>query len=206
MSVSGASSTSSGRRESAAARSREATRERLLASGVRLFAKRGLNGVTTHDIAREAGVAAGTFYLHFPDKGALFHEIAVHTEERMRQRLDDAVEGTELLGDSVRAQVTALADFAADNRDLMRILFSADSGPEGLALLDSFSSSIAEGRREEIEAGEMPSALDADVVSHAMVGMFRRVLLWWIQDPEPVSRETLIESLTRIQLFGTHPE
>jgi AcrR family transcriptional regulator len=33
-----------------------------------LFAERGLSRVTSHDIARRAGVAAGTIYLHFDDK------------------------------------------------------------------------------------------------------------------------------------------
>jgi AcrR family transcriptional regulator len=193
-------------RASAGARSRKATRERLLASGVGLFAKRGLNGVTTHDIAHEAGVAAGTFYLHFPDKSALFHEIAMDTEERLRHHIDEAVGDVRSLREAIHAQVCALVNFAADNRDVMQILFSADAGPEGAELLDSFSRSIAEGRRAAIETGEMPREIDAGVVSQALVGMFVRVLLWWIQEPEPVPRETLIETLTRIQLSGTHPE
>ena len=67
------------RRLKAADRSREQTRARLITSGKQLFAKRGLHGVTTHDIARRAGVAAGTFYLHFKDKTELFREIAVET-------------------------------------------------------------------------------------------------------------------------------
>jgi AcrR family transcriptional regulator len=196
---------STGGRRSPAARSRQATRGRLLASGVQLFAKRGLNGVTTHDIAREAGVASGTFYLHFPDKSSLFHEIAVDTEERLRHHIEEATADARDLRGAVRAQAEALVSFAAENRDLMRILFSADAGAEGSELLDSFSSSIAEGRRHAIEMGEMPKEVDAGVVSQALVGMFVRVLLWWIEDPEPVSRETVIETLTRIQLSGTHP-
>ena len=38
-----------------------------MAAGEALFAEHGLHGVTTHTIAHHAGVAAGTFYLHFPD-------------------------------------------------------------------------------------------------------------------------------------------
>ncbi len=193
-------------RRSAGARSREATRDRLLTSGIRLFAKDGLNGVTTHDIAREAGVAAGTFYLHFSDKNALFHEIAVDAEERLRHRVEQATSDATRLRDAIHVQVEALVGFAAENRELLRILFSAEAGHEGSEFLDSFSRSIAEGRRQAIETGEMPAEIDAGVVSQALVGMFVRVLLWWVQEPEPVSRETLIDTLTRIQLSGTHPE
>jgi AcrR family transcriptional regulator len=192
-------------RRTAGARSREATRGRLLTSGAHLFAERGLNGVTTHDIAREAGVAAGTFYLHFPDKTALFREIAVDTEERLRLHVEEATGEAPDLRGGVRARVEALVDFTSENREVMRILFGADAGAAGSALLDSFSRSIASGRRAAIETGEMPREIDAAVLSQALVGMLSRVLLWWIDDPAPVSRETLIETLTRIQLSGTHP-
>jgi AcrR family transcriptional regulator len=180
-------------RQSAAARSREATRSRLLTSGIQLFSAHGLNGVTTHDIAREAGVASGTFYLHFSDKNALFHEIAVDTEARLRAHIESAT--------------TQAADLrgAVENRDLFRILFSAESGVAGSELLDSFAGTIAEGRRHAIATGEMPREIDAAVLSQALVGLLSRVVLWWLEEPQPVTRETVIETLTRIQLSGTHP-
>jgi hypothetical protein len=51
----------------------------------------------------------------------------------------------------------------------------------------------------------MPHEIEPSVLSQALVGMLSRVLLWWIEDPDPVARETVIETLTRIQLSGTHP-
>ena len=96
-------------------------------------------------------------------------------------------------------------DFAAANRDWIRILFSTDSGTAGRALLDSLAASIAEGRRHAIATGEMPREIDAAVLSQALVGLLARVVLWWIEDPARASRETVIETLTRIQLSGTHP-
>jgi AcrR family transcriptional regulator len=205
MSVSQAESSSPTPRQSAAARSREATRGRLLASGAQLFAERGLNGVTSHDIAREAGVAAGTFYLHFPDKSSLFHEIARDTECRLREHIESASSHAADLRGAVRARVEALVDFADANRDWIRILFSAEWGAAGSELLDSLAGSIAEGRRHAIAIGEMPREIDAAVLSQALVGLLARVVLWWIEDPERAPRETVIETLTRIQLSGTHP-
>jgi AcrR family transcriptional regulator len=193
------------RRQSAAERSREATRERLLSSGVALFAERGLNGVTTHDIARGAGVAAGTFYLHFSDKQSLFAEIAQDTERRLLEHIEDAADDTADMRGAVRAQVEALIDFSSENRDLIRILFSAESGVVGSALLDSLARFIAEGRRHAISTGEMPREIDAAVLSQALVGLLSRVVLWWLEDEGGPDRETVIETLTHIQLSGTHP-
>lgn len=50
---------------------KEQTREDLLAAARRVLAKRGLAGATSREIAKEAGVAAGTFFVHFPDVDAL---------------------------------------------------------------------------------------------------------------------------------------
>ena len=196
------------RRLKAADRSREQTRARLITSGKQLFAKRGLHGVTTHDIARRAGVAAGTFYLHFKDKTELFREIAVETMAELRRLMDSVNQAEVSVRDGVGPRVTALVGFAETNRDVMMIIFGNDTEAAEIEseLLDKFAADIARGRSLKVESGEMPAELDPAVVSQALVGMLLRVIRWWLEDPSRVTRETLIETLTRIQLSGTHPK
>jgi AcrR family transcriptional regulator len=61
-------------------------RDRLLHIARQAFAAEGLS-VSLDDIARRAGVGAGTLYRHFPTKEALF-EAVVH--ERLRALVDQA--------------------------------------------------------------------------------------------------------------------
>ena len=192
---------------SAAERSRAATRERLLASGRALYAEHGLHGVTTHDIAAHAGVAAGTFYLHFKDKRELFRVIAEQTIALLRERLDAATRTARGAREGVPAFSEALIGFAEDNRDLVRILFSRDADAAAVEadVLNQLAASIAEIRRTRIASGEMPAGLDPDVLSQALVGMLARVVAWWIEDPARATRRSVVETLTRIQLAGTHP-
>lgn len=195
------------RRLKAPDRSRERTRARLLASGKELFARRGLHGVTTHDIARHASVAAGTFYLHFKDKTELFREIALETMADLRRLLDLANPPGLSLRDGVRARVEAIVTFAEDNRDVMRIIFGNDTDAAQVEseLLDQLAADIARGRSQKVQEGEMPPEIDPGVLSQALVGMVARVVRWWLEDPTRASRATVIESLARIQLSGTHP-
>lgn len=190
-------------RESAATRSRVATRERLLSAGRLLFAERGLHRVTTHDVAGRAGVASGTFYLHFANKRELFLEIARESTAALRERIDAANprEGDPRSG--VRARTEALVGFVEENRDVARILFSADTDAAAVEsdILNALAASIAETRRRRADS----EALDPAVLSQALVGMLARVLAWWIEDPARATRETVVETLTRIQLSGTHP-
>ena len=50
---------------------KEATRKNILDVAEKLFAEKGFSDATTRDIAREANVAIGTVFLHFPDKSSL---------------------------------------------------------------------------------------------------------------------------------------
>lgn len=53
-----------------------ATRQRLLDGARRVFEERGFIDTRIAHIAREAGVAYGSFYTHFPSKEAIFYEVA----------------------------------------------------------------------------------------------------------------------------------
>jgi len=50
---------------------KEATRKNILDAAEALFAKKGFSDTTTRDIAKEANVAIGTVFVHFPDKSSL---------------------------------------------------------------------------------------------------------------------------------------
>src|SRR5262245_32332937 len=50
---------------------KRATRRRILDAARRLFARDGFDGSSTRDLAREAGIAAGTLFNYFPTKEAV---------------------------------------------------------------------------------------------------------------------------------------
>jgi AcrR family transcriptional regulator len=65
-----------------------ATREAILAAALDEFAARGFAAARLDDVARRAGVAKGTIYVHFRDKVTLF-------EELVRSALGPVVAATE---------------------------------------------------------------------------------------------------------------
>ena len=107
----------------AAARSRAETRRRLLEAGTDLFARVGLHRTTSTQIARAAGVAAGTVYLYFSSKADLF--VALH--ERLFDLIDRAVREAPVVSpdmpEATRSRIHAV--FAACNleSDLLRLVF-----------------------------------------------------------------------------------
>jgi AcrR family transcriptional regulator len=195
------------RADSAPARSRAETRRRLIASGTELFARRGLHGVTTHSIASAAGVAAGTFYLHFKDKGALFREIALAAAAELEERLERVTRDAADVEAAVRGRAAEFLAFAAENRNLVRILFGRGQEVPELAseILDEFASFL-QGRLEgRIAEGVVDRTLHSAVASQALVGMIARVMAWWAEEPGRAPRNDVIETLSRLQLTGLGP-
>jgi AcrR family transcriptional regulator len=186
-------------RESAAERSRRETRRRLLEAGTELFAREGLHGATSAQIARRAGVAAGTFYLHFKDKRSLFREIVFDALARLRVRQDVASAG---LPRGSRAEIAArmgvLLDVAAEQRSLIRVLFGR--GHEAADLGEEVLAGLLPGLEERLRA--RAAGLHPAAAAQALVGMVTRVIAWWAEDPSRAPRESVVETLTRLHPVG----
>jgi len=198
-----------GAAESVAERARgssrkRATRQRLLDAGLALFAERGPHAVTTHVIAAEAGLASGTFYLHFKDKLDLFRELAEEAASELEARLLSVSAGGEETEQIVTAQAEALVGFAEERRDLLRIVFHPESeaGDVGARILARLAAGVSSRRRERIAAGLGEDCFDPDVLAQAIVGMWAHVLAWWAEDPTRASRDALVRTLTHFQLHG----
>ena len=65
-------------------------RDRLLHAATSLFGRWGFDKTSIDDIAREAGVSKGAFYLEFPSKDGVFkavlqHEVRRHTQDWLKR-------------------------------------------------------------------------------------------------------------------------
>ncbi len=78
----------------------EARGERILEAAAELIVRWGYKKTTVDDIAKQAGVAKGTIYLHWKTREELFKAVLMHDElklvEDMRQRIANDPEGTTL--------------------------------------------------------------------------------------------------------------
>ena len=80
----------------------EARGERILEAAAELIVRWGYKKTTVDDIARQAGVAKGTIYLHWKTREELFKAVLVYEElklvDDMKQRIATDPEGTTLHG------------------------------------------------------------------------------------------------------------
>lgn len=183
----------------------ERTRRRLLDAGLALLASQGPEGVTSHAIAAEAGYAAGTFYLHFRHKQALFQELADRAAGELEERLTALAAVDCDPRRLAQAQAEALVGFAEDHRDLFRVVFRPGSGAgeTGPRTLERLARGVRRRRQVAMAEGRAAECLDADVLAQAIVGMWVRVLVWWVEDPTRARREDIVRTLAHFQLHGS---
>lgn len=67
-------------------RSKE-TKERILNAGRKLFSDKGFYKTNSKEIAREAGVSIGAFYIYFQDKKGLFKELLIDYHRKIKNVL-----------------------------------------------------------------------------------------------------------------------
>src|SRR5262249_25893214 len=135
--------TGAGRKGARAAR-RDERRAAILAAALDEFAARGFAATRLDDVARRAGVAKGTIYLHFRDKESLFQELV----RSMLSPLVGTIEAAALRDLPIRAVVETIVDlfvneiYGTRRKDVIRLIIA-----EGRAFPSSPSSTIAKSSR-----------------------------------------------------------
>ena len=69
-------------------RSKE-TKQNILKAGLTLFSEKGFYKTNSKEIAREAGVSIGSFYLYFKNKKDLFKELLLDYHKKIHSVLED---------------------------------------------------------------------------------------------------------------------
>jgi AcrR family transcriptional regulator len=184
-------------------RRRAKTRNQLLHAAKRLLATKGFHGTKIADIAAAADVGTGTFYLHFPTKDALFVDLVRETALAAKEAMDAAKAAHTDVLERARVGGETFFRFAAENRDVFRILFGHSAQFDELLrevhqifiadLESDFAAGVAAGAFRDL-----PPAFAAQ----AIVGMLTQVTSWWL-DRQDISIEDITSMTHRMLTQGT---
>lgn len=100
-------------------------RQMLLETAFHLFTSKGINETTIQDIAREAGVAKGTFYLYFKDKYDLIEKLRARKAAKLFEEAVRFSRSQEY--ENFTEQFLIIVDYIIDelteNRDLLKFIY-----------------------------------------------------------------------------------
>ena len=189
-----------------AQRRREQTRQDLLNAARRVLSRNGFHRTKILDIAGEAGLAVGTFYLYYPTKEALFLEMVENAVRLLKAEIDRLESVATDPIQRARAGCETFFHFAQQNRDLFRIVFGHGATFHNVVhqaqelFISGVAANVVNGMRTGVFRPNRP-----DVVAQAFIGMLIQVVSWWIeQEKIPVSDIT--DSLLQFAFYGLTAE
>lgn len=162
-------------------RRRAETRRRLLEATRRLFATRGYHATRPQDIAREADVGTGTFYLHFADKREAFLAFTDEASRELSERVHASLGPAATFRERMAAAIGAVLDFAAENPGVLPAAFAEEAVAagelrRGEGMRDRLAQRLATALAEAMKRGEISNDFDEQIIAHGIVGLVQHAV------------------------------
>jgi TetR/AcrR family transcriptional regulator, transcriptional repressor for nem operon len=148
------------------------TREALLDAGAALAEEHGLAGVSVNMVVARAGVAKGTFYVHFKDRAAFVDAMHARFHARVEAAAAGAIAGLPPGAERLYRGFEAYLDVSLANRGVKALSLETRSDP---AVQDSM-----QARRERLAAAGVADVEamgwdDAEAAARLLAAMTREI-------------------------------
>jgi AcrR family transcriptional regulator len=159
-----------------------ATRRALLDAAEDVFGRDGFERASVSEITRTAGVAQGTFYVHFADKKAVFVALFHELSHMLREVLAKAAAGQANRLAAERHGLEVFFEFIAEHQNLYRLIREAEFVDESLyrwhyaRLAEGYARGLAAAQA----AGQIPDDIDPEVMSYCLMGIAHFVGMRWM--------------------------
>lgn len=157
-------------------RRREKTRLDLIQAAQRVISRKGYHQTRIADIASEADVGLGTFYLHFRTKNEIFIELIEEGAGELLADIQKAKAGVRTAAEKLEIAINTVLDSAAENRELFRIVFG--HGPAFLDLMVRVHGMFIDDLRDDLMPAVGPLA---DAIANLTVGMLSQAVSWLLE-------------------------
>jgi AcrR family transcriptional regulator len=141
----------------------------------KLFVERGYHATRPQDIAREAGLGHGTFYLHFPDKRACFLSFVDDARQELDAHVRARMGSHRSLEDLIANTLHAIFEYSHSHPGVLNSALTDEAvidaeGAQAVPLLHRWGYDWAHVVREVAGLGQIAGTYDADIIGQAVVG------------------------------------
>src|ERR1700685_1918894 len=113
--------------DSRPARRKPESLAKLKRAARKLFVERGYHATRPQDIAREAGLGHGTFYLHFPDKRACFLSFVDDAREELDSHVRVRLGDRHSLEEMIASTLQAIAEYSEMHPGVLKAALSDEA-------------------------------------------------------------------------------
>jgi len=175
----------------------------------KLFVERGYDATRPQDIAREAGLGHGTFYLHYSDKRACFLAFVEEAREEMDSRLRGARHPGQSLEQAIAATLDAIYEYSDSHPGVLRTAMTDAAvidaqGGRDVPLTARWGEEWSEIIRGAAAQGRACPSYHAGIIGQAVAGALHQAALECARSQQ--CRKMLADNLTRFLLRGLRPD
>jgi AcrR family transcriptional regulator len=181
---------------------------KLKKSARKLFVERGYHLTRPQDIARDAGLGHGTFYLHYEDKRACYLAFVEEARSELYGFIRARVGSGCSLEDTVARTLNAIYDYSDTYPGVLGAAMADEAiidaeGAQTSPLLQRLGRDWAESIRNGARQKNIAEDYDPDIVGHAIVGAIHHCRLEG--DRSGRERCRVVENLTRFVVRALKP-
>jgi AcrR family transcriptional regulator len=175
----------------------------------KLFVERGYDATRPQDIAREAGLGHGTFYLHYPDKRACFLAFVEEARTEMDGHIRSARLPNQNLEETITATLGAICEYSDSHPGVLRAaltdaaVIDAGGGPD-VSLTARWGEEWGEILRGAAAQGRTCSSYNSSIIGHAVAGALHQAALECARTQQ--CRKMLADNLTRFVTRALRPD
>lgn len=174
----------------------------------KLFVERGYHATRPQDIAREAGLGHGTFYLHFPDKRACFLAFVEDARTELDSYVQVRLPREATLEALIASTLNAIYDYSESHPGVLGAAMTDEAvidaeGVQAIPLLQRWGADWAESVRNVAHSGRPDDGYDIQVVGQAIVGAIHQAASEGFHSGR--NRETVIKTLTQFLARALKP-
>ena len=158
-------------------------RQQILSVARDVFARRGYHQTTIDDIALQAGVARGTFYLYFEDKRAIFSDLIDRFAGQLTMAIVRIVPGDPQrpVMEQVRENIRRIIATCLAERSMTKILFTDSVGvdPAFDRKLLAFYDTVVQLLTESLKDGQVLGIVEEGeprVLAYLTIGALKELL------------------------------
>jgi AcrR family transcriptional regulator len=175
----------------------------------KLFVERGYDATRPQDIAREAGLGHGTFYLHYADKRACFLAFVEEARAEMDVHIRAARKPEQSLEQAIEATLNAIYDYSDSHPGVLRAAMTDAAvidacGDPDVPLTARWGEEWGELIRSAAARGAASSTYHAGIIGQAVAGALHQAARECARGQQ--CRKMLADNLTRFVVRGLRPD
>lgn len=147
--------------------------KKIIKAGKTLFAKDGFQSTSINDIIAKSKVAAGTFYIYFDNKLALYMYLLDEYRTNIRTAASEAIKDCSTRYDAEKAGLRAFIKYVKKDPLAYKIIWeSLFVDPEIFReYYSSFAKSYIYHLKKSVAKGEIRDDIDLETISYILMGI-----------------------------------